>query len=204
MAWVYADRVKQISTTVGTGDILLDGAAVANHRLFLDVCNNNDYTWYSMTDGTNWETGYGRYVTVPTRRLQRTRVHASSNSNLAVDWAAGDKEVFITMPAGQAVLTADNYLSNVQFGDVLTWNGATFQPSAPSGAAQLDDLSDVDLSGYGFQDGSMLVYSDLYAQWVSSDQHPDGRYLMTGLPTSDPLEAGRIWNDNGTLKISAG
>jgi len=31
-----------------------------------------------------------------------------------------------------------------------------------------------------------------------------GTVSMTGLPTSDPAVAGRIWNDGGTLKISAG
>ena len=27
---------------------------------------------------------------------------------------------------------------------------------------------------------------------------------LTGLPTSDPTNAGQLWNDSGTLKISAG
>jgi cytoskeletal protein CcmA (bactofilin family) len=27
---------------------------------------------------------------------------------------------------------------------------------------------------------------------------------MTALPTSDPAVAGRLWNDGGTLKVSAG
>jgi hypothetical protein len=27
---------------------------------------------------------------------------------------------------------------------------------------------------------------------------------MTALPTSDPTVAGRLWNDAGTLKVSAG
>jgi hypothetical protein len=27
---------------------------------------------------------------------------------------------------------------------------------------------------------------------------------FSGVPTSDPQQAGRLWNDNGTLKISAG
>lgn len=28
--------------------------------------------------------------------------------------------------------------------------------------------------------------------------------FMTALPTSDPTVAGRLWNDAGTLKVSAG
>tara|TARA_R100001463_G_scaffold4162_1_gene15934 strand:+ start:3792 stop:3998 length:207 start_codon:yes stop_codon:yes gene_type:complete len=28
--------------------------------------------------------------------------------------------------------------------------------------------------------------------------------VLTGLPTSDPANAGQLWNSSGTLKISAG
>ena len=31
-----------------------------------------------------------------------------------------------------------------------------------------------------------------------------GKVMATDLPTSDPSNAGQLWNDNGTLKISAG
>ena len=32
----------------------------------------------------------------------------------------------------------------------------------------------------------------------------DGRVVMQDLPTADPVSKGVLWNDNGTLKISAG
>lgn len=31
-----------------------------------------------------------------------------------------------------------------------------------------------------------------------------GAVIMTGLPTADPVVAGQLWNDTGTLKVSAG
>jgi len=31
-----------------------------------------------------------------------------------------------------------------------------------------------------------------------------GAVIFTGLPTSDPVVAGQLWNDTGTLKVSAG
>jgi hypothetical protein len=31
-----------------------------------------------------------------------------------------------------------------------------------------------------------------------------GVVMMTGLPTADPLVVGQLWNDSGTLKVSAG
>lgn len=33
---------------------------------------------------------------------------------------------------------------------------------------------------------------------------PDGGIVMPNLPTADPLVAGELWNDAGTLKVSAG
>ena len=32
----------------------------------------------------------------------------------------------------------------------------------------------------------------------------NGKVMATDLPTSDPSNAGQLWNDNGTVKISAG
>ena len=32
----------------------------------------------------------------------------------------------------------------------------------------------------------------------------DLKVMMTDLPTSDPTNAGQLWNDSGTLKVSSG
>lgn len=32
----------------------------------------------------------------------------------------------------------------------------------------------------------------------------DGNVIITGLPTANPVVAGALWNDSGTLKVSAG
>jgi hypothetical protein len=57
MALVLKDRVQETTTTTGTGVITLDGAATG-FQAFSAVGNSNQ-TYYTITDGTNWETGIG-------------------------------------------------------------------------------------------------------------------------------------------------
>lgn len=122
MALVLKDRVKETSTSTGTGDFVLAGAA-DGFQSFTDALADGDTTYYAIEDGTDWETGLGTW-TESTTTLARTTVYESSNSGNAVDWGAGDKTVFITQPASRVSNTVvydsidDLPLSgNVQAGD---------------------------------------------------------------------------------------
>ena len=97
MALVYGDRVKETTTTTGTGTITLAGAETG-FQSFGSVMSNGDTCYYTITDGTDWEVGLGTYTTSGTT-LARTTVQDSSNSGSAVNWGAGSKDVFITIPA---------------------------------------------------------------------------------------------------------
>ena len=103
MALVVADRVKETTTTTGTGAITLAGAEV-NFVAFSSVLSDGDTTYYAIVDDSNqdFEVGLGTYATSG-NTLTRTTVLASSNGGSAVDLSAGSKEVFITYPAGKSV-----------------------------------------------------------------------------------------------------
>jgi len=94
MTWILADRVKETSTTTGTGDITLAGA-VTQFRAFSAVCADLDEVPYVIVgqSGTEWEVGEGVWHTGNT--LTRTRVKASSNAGALVNFSAGTKDVFI-------------------------------------------------------------------------------------------------------------
>jgi len=96
MALIYADRVKETSTTTGTGTYTLAGA-VTGYEAFSAVGNANT-CYYCATDGTDWEVGLGTYTASGTT-LARTTILASSNSDAAVNWAAGTRDVFVALPA---------------------------------------------------------------------------------------------------------
>lgn len=96
------DRVKEISTTTGTGDMLLGGADLG-FQAFDDALDVGDVTYYTITQDSvgAWEVGQGRYSATGT--LARDIVFSSSNSGALVDFASGTKSVFITYPAYTAV-----------------------------------------------------------------------------------------------------
>ena len=119
MALVVADRVKETTTTTGTGAYSLAGAE-DSFQAFGDVLSNSDTTYYAITDGTYWEVGIGTY-TSSTDTLARTTILESSNSDAAVNWTAGEKQIFATMPADKVVYKdANGSLPNTDVDGTLT------------------------------------------------------------------------------------
>jgi len=103
MALILADRVRETTTTSGTGDIYF-GGSVTGYVTFGSVLTDGSTTYYAMiaTSGGQWEVGLGTY-TVLTNSLARTTILASSNSNAIVNFTSGAKTVIITQPSEKAV-----------------------------------------------------------------------------------------------------
>ena len=101
MALVIADRVRETSTTTGTGSFTLVGA-YTGFQTFSAAIGNGNSTYYTIANVVTgeWEVGIGSY-TSSTNTLSRTTVLASSNSGSAVNFTAGAKDVFVTQPAEQ-------------------------------------------------------------------------------------------------------
>ena len=59
MALVFKDRVKQKTTTVGSGDLTLIGVD-ADFQSFSQIGDGND-TYYTITSQNEWEVGVGTY-----------------------------------------------------------------------------------------------------------------------------------------------
>jgi hypothetical protein len=104
MALVLADRVKETTTSIGTGAVTLAGA-VSGFQSFAVVGNANT-TYYTIVLGSQWEVGIGTYTASGTT-LSRDTVLESSNANALVPFAAGIKDVFVTYPADKAI--SDGY-----------------------------------------------------------------------------------------------
>ena len=102
MALVFNDRVKETSVTTGTGTLTLDGA-VQGFETFSSAIGNSNTTYYAieLPGTTEFEVGRG---TVSAGQLARTEIISSSNSDSAVDFSAGTKIVFCTLPASKAVI----------------------------------------------------------------------------------------------------
>lgn len=97
----FHDRVKETSTSTGTGNITLAGA-VAQFVSFFSWFAINDWFYYAIVSqtGTEWEVGYGYLSNATT--LVRSIVFESSNANTFVNFSAGTKDVFNTISADRA------------------------------------------------------------------------------------------------------
>jgi len=104
MALVMNDRVKETSTTTGTGTFSLAGAETGFETFVAGVGDGNT-TYYAIShDGTNeWEVGVGTVTDAATDTLSRDTIISSSNSDAAVNFTAGGKTVFCTLPAKKTI-----------------------------------------------------------------------------------------------------
>ena len=185
MALVINDRVKETTTTTGTGAVAL-GGAVTGFETFAAGVGNSNTTYYAIVHQTanEFEVGLGT-LDGDSSDLTRTTVISSSNSDSAVDFAAGTKDVFCTVPASKLIfedatndvtigrnltVTGDLTVSGDDItmgtntaGHIFVADGTNFNPvavtdlSAISTIASGDTLLAVDASGGGLKKVSRSV-----------------------------------------------
>ena len=107
MALVLNDRVKETTTTTSTGDISLAGA-VSGFETFVSGIGNSNTTYYCIAHKTlnEFEIGIGTINDLSTDTISgrsNSNVLSSSNSDNVVDFSAGEKSVFCTLPASKAM-----------------------------------------------------------------------------------------------------
>ena len=106
MAHVLADRVMEVTSTTSSGTYTLAGA-VSGYRAFASALRpdgtsitTNDTMYYTVTDGSGgYEVGVGTYSA---GTIARTRIILSSNSNAAVNWTNGAKNIALVI-ASEAI-----------------------------------------------------------------------------------------------------
>jgi hypothetical protein len=104
MALVINDRVKETSTTTGTGTFSLDGAS-QDFETFVAGVGTGNTTYYCIVNaGTGeFEVGVGTVTDATPDTLSRDTIISSSNSDAAVTFTAGTKDVFCTIPAKKTI-----------------------------------------------------------------------------------------------------
>ena len=131
MALVVKDRVRENSTTTGTGTFSLSGA-VSGFTTFSTAIGNGNTTYYCIVNQSEWEVGLG---TVGAGTLSRDTVLSSSTGS-KVSFTSGTKDVFCTYPSAKSVYRNGSDVAVLSSTDVTT--GLGYTPLAPS-----NNLSDV-------------------------------------------------------------
>ena len=104
MALVINDRVKETSTTTGTGTFDLAGAETGYESFVAGVgTGNTTYYAIELNSANEWEVGIGTVTDAATDTLSRDTIISSSNSDAAVDFSIGTKNVFCTLPAKKTI-----------------------------------------------------------------------------------------------------
>jgi hypothetical protein len=104
MALVINDRVKESSTTTGVGTFDLDGAVTGFEGFVAGIATGNTTYYTIFNQGTTeWEVGVGTVTDATPDTLARTTIISSSNSDSAVNFTSGTKDVFCTLPASKAI-----------------------------------------------------------------------------------------------------
>ena len=173
MALVLHDRVKETTTSTGTGTINLAGAATG-FTTFVAGIGNSNTTYYCIAhqSANEFEVGIGTVTDAsPDTITGRTNgnVFVSSNSNNIVDFSAGTKDVFCTQPASKAVFldsSGNLVINGVSYGNAIA-NRFVFTASAGQSAFTGNDDNGATLSFGSFAqvylNGSLLKLTTDYA-----------------------------------------
>lgn len=95
----FHDRIKETSTTTGTGAYNLGGAS-SGFKTFASVLTDQQEFDYGVTavGSSNWENGLGRYNS-STNTITRVTIHSSSNGGSTVSWGNEVKAIYMTVNA---------------------------------------------------------------------------------------------------------
>ena len=197
MAFILNDRVKETTTTTGTGAITLAGA-VGGFETFSAGIGGSNTTYYAIKHQTanEFEVGFGT-LNGGASTLTRTYIINSSNSDAAVDFSAGTKDIFCTMPAAKVGLPFPQEYGSSSAPKIITVKVASKSGNHPyqgqgSGSAYYFDGLEAPALRLSGVDSSYKYYYKFDTSHSSNSGHPLRFYLdaakntayTTGVTTS--------------------
>lgn len=200
MAAKTAERVKETTATTGTGTLTLDGA-VSGYQSFENGIGDGNEAFYSIEDGAGgWEVGKGTVsVGSASTTLTRTVILDSSNGGAAVNFGAGDKDVFVTDPAGANVITGPVYTglpASTEFSDEVHDLSRTVQFA--TGAIATQRAAVYNPPTYSFVGASIITTAATFA--ISGPPVAGTNATITN-PLSLWIQSGNAALETGTLSI---
>lgn len=205
MALILADRVRETSTTTGSGALTLAGAVTGYQTFSAGIANANTCYYAISNPGiAEWEVGIGTYATSG-NTLTRTTVLKSSNANAAVVFSAGTKDVFVTYPAGKSVyLDASGNASGLGTPAAFTATNVTGLPlttgvtgTLPIANGGTNSTATATAGGIGYGTGTAHAYT---AAGTS------GQVLTSaaaGVPTWTTPTTGTVTSVTGTAPVAS-
>jgi len=209
MALVFNDRVKETSTTTGTGTLNL-GGAFQDFQTFVAGIGNSNETYYNIVlpQTGEFEVGRGVVTDASPDTLSRLEVFTSSNSGNLVDFSAGTKTVFCTLPANKFVpgkFEGANFTNSLLIGHATTGTLNSAQNNLGVGISALDAITSGDSNvalgtsaGSALTTGALNVFIGTSAGAGATDPQGNIAIGAAALGSADP------GNNNIAIGESAG
>jgi len=205
MALIVNDRVKETTTTTGTGDITFAGATTGFETFAAGIGNSNT-TYYCITlpGSAEFEVGLGT-LSADSSTMARTTIISSSNSDSAVNFSAGTKDVFCTLPASKAIIKdANGALASTTMSGALDLNGNELVLDADgdtSITADTDDQIDIKIANVDVANLTTANSGDLVIKTAVSDKDfaikgNDGGSEITALSLDMSAAGAATFNDD--------
>jgi hypothetical protein len=170
MALILKDRVKESSSSSGTGSITLGGAFPGYQTFNAAIATGSTvyYTIHNLTAGsdTEWEVGVGTF-TSPSTLSRDTVLSSSAGAPTKTNFTAGASglEVFITQPAEEAVYLNNatgkveiggNGTNTVSFTNINTTNLTATTVTLTAGTISTNAANATDITNKQYVDGLVL------------------------------------------------
>jgi|TARA_E500000318_G_C3556120_1_gene211206 hypothetical protein len=205
MALIVNDRVKETTTTTGTGTITFAGA-VTGFETFAAGIGNSNTTYYCITlpGSAEFEVGLGT-LSGDSSTMARTSIISSSNSDSAVNFSAGAKDVFCTLPASKAIIKdANGALASTTMSGALDLNGNELVLDVDgdtSITADTDDQIDIKIANVDVANLTTANSGDLVIKTAVSDKDfaikgNDGGAEITALSLDMSAAGAATFNDD--------
>ncbi len=214
MALVINDRVKETTTTTGTGTVTL-GGAVSGFETFSAGIGNSNTTYYCIVLNAEFEVGLGT-LSSDSSTLARTTVISSSNSDSAVNFSAGTKFVFCTMPASKSlVLDASNNITlpaklimpDVTSGKILVGDGTSYEEVAVSGDVTIASSGAITIANNAVEtamiNADAVTGAKIADDAINSEHYTDGSIDTAHIADSQITNAKMADNAIDTAEIAA-
>lgn len=202
-----ADRVKETSTTTGTGTLNLAGAATGFISFVAGIGNGNS-CYYAIKHQSldEWEVGIGTVTDATPDTLSRDTVLASTNGGSAVTFSAGTKDVWCTLPAGIAAISGQTAIADLAEADQISVYKASLQAMRKAALAPMLGRRNILLNG-DFSIHQRLISSGAYSSGqvygtFMNATTTNGSAVVTGLSSTTGLSVGMVVS--GNVNIPAG
>lgn len=214
------DRVKETTTTTGTGTVQLAGAT-PGFETFVERIGAGNATYYciALQGGAEFEVGVGTVSSGSPDTLSRTTVLANSDNNTNnVNFSAGIKDVFCTLPASKAVV--EDSSNNVTFANniivggtvdgvdiatrdgVLTSTTTTANAALPKAGGTM--TGNIVMSGTETVDGVDISARDAVLTTTTTTANTANTTANAALPKAGGTMTGSIVFDSGQPKGNSG